>query len=208
MKKFFFLITAFLLTIASGRAQGRLPASGDYSIGFDAAPLLQYAGNLFSSSGSNEVNMEWQRENTLIGSYFKTENLAYRGGLGLNMASSKPSDTTRPSTSNTNISLMAGLMKLRRGERIMGYYGAEAGIGIGSSKSQTGTGPETKSSSTSFGARGFVGAQYFIWPKISIGAEYGLGLNLGVAKSGDDKTNVTSLGNDNSGGQIVLSVYF
>ncbi|MFM7033049.1 MAG: hypothetical protein ACKOX4_11120, partial [Bacteroidota bacterium] len=68
--------------------------------------------------------------------------------------------------------------------------------------------PETKSSNTSIMARGFVGAQYFILPKISIGAEYGLGLMLMSEKTGDLKDGLTSLGNDNSGGQITLSVYF
>jgi hypothetical protein len=59
-------------------------------------------------------------------------------------------------------------------------------------------------------ARGFVGAQYFIWPKISIGAEYGLGLMLGGSKEGDPevKSSSTFIGNDNANGQIVLSVYF
>jgi len=209
MKKFLSLIIASLLFSTAGWAQNRLPAAGDYSIGFNAAPLLKYAGNLFSSGGSNEVNMEWQSENTLMGSYFKSDDLAYRGGLGLNMSSSKPGDTSAAQESSSNISLMLGLMKLRRGDRIMGYYGAEAGIGIGSEKSKTGN-TEVKSSSTAMMARGFVGAQYFIWPKISVGAEYGLGLMLGSSKSGDPavKDSNTMIGNDNAGGQITLSVYF
>jgi len=208
MKKFFSLIIACLMFTATGWAQDRLPAAGDYSIGFNAAPLLKYAGNLFSSSGTNQINMAWQEENVLMGTYFKSENLAYRGGLGLNMSSFSAGDSTDPSTSSTNIHLMGGLMKLRRADRIMGYYGAEAGLGLGSSKSQIGSGPETKTSNTSIMARGFVGAQYFILPKISIGAEYGLGLMLRSAKTGDLKDSHTSLGNDNSGGQITLSVYF
>ncbi len=190
-----------------GWAQDRLPAAGDYSIGINAAPLLNYVGNLFSSSGTNEINMDWQNENVLMGTYFKSETLAYRGGLGLNMYSFSPGDSTVPSESGTNISLMGGLMKLRRADRIMGYYGAEGGLGIGSSK-ETGSGTETKSSSTAIMARGFVGAQYFILPKISIGAEYGLGLMLASEKDGDVKNSLTMLGNDNSGGKITLSVYF
>ncbi len=194
MKKFFSLIIACLMFTATGWAQDRLPAAGDYSIGFNAAPFLNY-------------DADWQKENVLMGTYYKSENLAYRCGLGLNRSSSAR-DATGPSTSSTNIHLMGGLMELRRADRIIRYYGAEVGLGIGSSKSQIGSGPETKTSSTSIMARGFVGAQYFILPEISIGAEYGLGLMLSSQKTGDSKDNYTALGNDNSGGQITLSVYF
>lgn len=207
MKKIFSLIITTLLISASSWAQDRLPSSGDFSIGFDAAPILKYAGSLLTSN--NDVNMEWQQENTLVGSYFKSDDLAYRGRLGLNMSSASSDDTSAPSISSSNITLMAGLMKVRRGDRIMGYYGAEAGIGMGSEKIKTGN-TEVKASSSSIMARGFVGAQYFIWPKISVGAEYGLGLMLNSSKVGDPavKESSTTIGNDNAGGQITLSVYF
>ncbi|MBM3918456.1 MAG: hypothetical protein FJ344_02980 [Sphingomonadales bacterium] len=203
MKKIFSLIIASLLFTATAWAQDRLPAAGDYSIGFNAAPALNYIGNLFSDG--NSVEMDWQRENTLVGTYMKSDDLAYRAGIGIGMASSKPNDTSTISASN--ISLMAGMMKLRRGNRIMGYYGAEAGLGISSDKTEVGS-TKTEESGTEIMARGFVGAQYFIWPKVSIGAEYGLGLMLGSTKMGDAKSSHTIIGNDNAGGQIVLSVYF
>lgn len=41
---------------------------------------------------------------------------------------------------------------------------------------------EDKNSSFGFGLRGFIGAEYFIFPKISIGVEYGWGLALGSSK--------------------------
>ena len=208
MKKLFSLIIVSLLFSATSWAQDRLPAAGDYSIGFDAAPMLKFAGSLLTAG--NEVNMNWQQDQTLVGSYFKSDDLAYRGRLGLNMSSSSSDDTTEPEISSSSITLMAGLMKIRRGDRIMGYYGAEAGISMGGDKSKTGSAPEVKTSSSAIMARGFVGAQYFIWPKISIGAEYGLGLNLGSSSAGEPKvkSSSTTIGNDNAGGQIVLSVYF
>lgn len=203
MKKILSLIIASLLFTTTGWAQDRLPAAGDYSIGFNAAPALNYIGNLFS--GGNSIEMDWQRENTIVGTYMKSDDLAYRVGIGIGHASLKPNDSS--SISESNINLMAGIMKLRRGNRIMGYYGAEAGLGISSDKSKNGS-TETKGSGMDIMARGFVGAQYFIWPKISVGAEYGLGLMLGSTKMGDVKSSHTHIGNDNAGGQIVLSVYF
>lgn len=52
---------------------------------------------------------------------------------------------------------------------------------------------ETKSGMTfGLGVRGFIGAEYFIFPKISIGAEYGWG--IGFQTTGKGKTTVESIG--------------
>jgi hypothetical protein len=108
MKKLFSLIIASLLLTSTGWAQDRLPSAGDYSIGFDAAPILKYAGSLLTPD--NGVGMEWQQGNTLVGSYFKSDDLAYRGRLGLNMSSTSSDDTSEAEISSSNIMLMAGLM--------------------------------------------------------------------------------------------------
>lgn len=42
---------------------------------------------------------------------------------------------------------------------------------------------EAKTSSIGFGLRGFIGAEYFIMPKISVGVEYGWGLGLSSDKA-------------------------
>ncbi len=42
------------------------------------------------------------------------------------------------------------------------------------------------------GVRGFIGAEYFIFPKISMGAEYGWG--IGYQMTGKGKTTVESIG--------------
>lgn len=53
---------------------------------------------------------------------------------------------------------------------------------------------ENKSGATiGFGLRGFIGAEYFILPKFSLGGEFGLGLF--VASSGSSFTSVESVGN-------------
>lgn len=196
------LIIVSLFFTAAGWAQDRLPAAGDYSIGFNAAPAINYIGNLFS--GGNSIEMDRQRENTLVGTYMKSNDLANRAGIGIGLASLKPNDSS--SISESNISLMAGMMKLRRGNRIMGFFGVEAGLGISSDKIKVGS-TENKGSGMDVMARGFVGAQYFIWPIISVVAEYGPGLMLSSTKMGDVKSSHTHIRNDNAGGQIVLSVY-
>ena len=118
-------------------------------------------------------------------------------------------------TSTHNV-LLGGGLEMRRGKtRLQGYYGGMIWISLGGSKSTytygndfsttntspTGTdfttmtsGPmvtrtaDSKAGSTfGFGLRGFLGAEYFILPKISVGAEYGWG--VGMMNTGDGEMN-------------------
>ena len=54
---------------------------------------------------------------------------------------------------------------------------------------------EVKNSTLGIGIRGFIGAEYFIFPKISVGAEYGWGLGFMSSKFSQ-----TSEGNDGTNG--------
>jgi len=103
---------------------------------------------------------------------------------------------------------ISGGLEFRRGHnRLQGYYGGEILIGVGSQKISNKYEIEynrtavdsgfiavgsnrllSSSSGTSFtfGLRGFAGVEYFILPKISIGAEFGWG--LGLVTSGRGKT--------------------
>jgi len=58
---------------------------------------------------------------------------------------------------------------------------------------------ERKESSMMIGARGFIGVEYFIFPKISVGAEYGWGLGFGSTKVTD-----TSEGSETVDGSLVI----
>ena len=55
---------------------------------------------------------------------------------------------------------------------------------------------EMKTSSFGFGLRGFIGVEYFLFPKISIAAEYGWGLGMGSSKESTiyEGTDGTALG--------------
>lgn len=161
-------------------------------------------------------------------------------------------------TSSSNITLGGGLQYYRGKGRLRGYYGAEAELGISSGPSTSFTygnamsadNPSptfttdfvsgyTSSGSTrtteiksgmgfGIGARGFIGAEYFFAPKMSIGAEFGWGLGFGMIGEGEkteesfdsaagavktktSKTGGTSRFNmdvDNAGGSINLAIYF
>jgi hypothetical protein len=115
----------------------------------------------------------------------------------------------------TNIHFAIGLEKRKGVYRIQGFYGAEAMLGIrsgsdsyvyGNEITATNPIPTTYNFGSNilspgvrvlnakdgmgfmFGARLFVGAEYFIFPKLSLGGEFGWG--LGIMSRGDSKRTV------------------
>ncbi|MEM7106730.1 MAG: hypothetical protein AAF519_00795 [Bacteroidota bacterium] len=66
--------------LLSKRGYPILPQAGDFGIGFDAVPFLEYAGNLFSGSTSrNSVSADFQNSTQqLVGKYFLDESTAIR----------------------------------------------------------------------------------------------------------------------------------
>lgn len=125
--------------------------------------------------------------------------------------------TNSEKTGNFNIVLGGGLEKRRGNTRIQGYYGAELLISFSSTSESFDYGrdysdnfnsdevmptngsilgtavgqrvTERKAGSTfAFALRGFVGVEWFIAPKVSLGAEYGWG--LGMASTGEGEETV------------------
>lgn len=107
---------------------------------------------------------------------------------------------------NSNYFLSGGIEMRRGHNRLQGYYGGELILGFGGSRTSNdfeiaydedaeeagymGFGSsrtlEQKSgTSITFGLRGFIGIEYFIAPKISIGAEYGWGFGLTTTPRGE-----------------------
>lgn len=133
----------------SKRGTPILPESGDWSLGFDAAPLLNYFGNLFDQTGNNSATARYQENMTLVGKMMKDENTALRVKVRLGISSAKTenlvdqdgSTSNPPATvvdtrkiSGNNITLGAGLQKYRGKGRLKGFYGAEAAIMLGGGK--------------------------------------------------------------------------
>jgi hypothetical protein len=253
---------AFAQDLTSKKGEPYLPEAGDWSIGIDATPFLNYAGQMLSNAGASSPSFNFLTANqSIVGKMFKDEKTAYRGGLRIGFGGTKtinkvdtryadpaaaPSSYSFPSeapmventrkVSNRNIALSGGI-EMRRGKtRLQGYYGGELGIGIsGTSKkyeygnslvAPTSTTPgitvdsddsfgdgnvvavgtpvsqgqigdaritQQKGGGTfSIGLRGFIGAEYFILPKMSIAGEFGWGLALN--KTGAMKTTYETTG--------------
>ncbi len=140
------LYTAANAQIKNKKGEEILPVAGEYSIGINAVPLLDYFGNLLSGWTGKNTDFKWNymgnRGAQIFGKYMISETEAYRVGvrIGFNSFSAKnfvtANDTTvgtkpvedKVSQNELEIMLTAG-KEYRRGKgRLQGIYGAEAQI--------------------------------------------------------------------------------
>jgi hypothetical protein len=216
-----------------------LPEAGDWSIGIGANSTLEYFGNLMNGSNS-APSFDWPgSQNVIHGKMMKDENTAYRIGLRIGFNSGKTTEAdpqegelSETKTSAMDINLMGGIQKYRGKGRLRGFYGGEVGFGIGSGKTTmtyegdapAGSTLEDKQGGTfEFGIRGFIGAEYFFAPKMSVAGEFGWGIGLGSQGEGEQtiadgtggsdsaktgKSSSFSIDTDNAGGSIILNFYF
>lgn len=141
--------------LTSKKGEAYLPEAGDYALGFDANPFLNYAGNLFNGAAGNNIGAgaTWFAPNWAIyGKMFKDEKTAYRAMVRIGFGSSTvgtvvnlyetPSAaangddkefTNEVKNSSNNIVLGAGIEKRRGNTRIQGIYGGQLMIGFGGS---------------------------------------------------------------------------
>lgn len=101
-----------------------------------------------------------------------------------------------------HIQIGGGIEKRRGHNRLQGFYGGEALLSLGSTTvlngveisedlnvafndygAAYGTSSQDKGSAIGFVLRGFVGAEYFVLPKISLGGELGWGLSYSRGKT-------------------------
>ncbi len=238
-----------------------LPEAGDYAIGIDATPFLNYFGGFLSNGGA--VAPTWNftdATQTIKGKYYVDAETAYRAeirlGFGSNTVKNMVTDRTVTTPSvypaldpqkenkwkqgNTNIGLGVGLEKHRGKGRLSGYYGAGVGIYFnsttdkftyGNALSPTGTVVTVNAADAFTGAGNvgatvndtygnsariterkngsvielnlgaFVGAEYFFLPKISVGGEFGWGLDF--VKNGKTSTTKESIGGTTVGTQTI-----
>lgn len=182
-----------------------LPEAGDYAIGFDAANVVNYAGNLFNGDAGNSAgNLDLMNTNTIYGKYFVDANKAYRGMLRLGFGSATTNaGGVETQTNNFDITLGGGI-EMRQGKgRLQGVYGPMATISLGSGSTENsydGNAPamavteQKDGSSFGIGVGVFGGVEYFFAPKISLGAEIAWGINF--SSTGESETTIA----DGAGG--------
>lgn len=140
--------------LKSKKGEHYLPEEGDYAIGMDAVPFLNYIGNFFGKTGPNDASNIWLPNNTnlaLSAKYFYKEDMAFRVGLRLGFGSTtttnRVADLYDNSTTNpwpalpsevenkmksgyTAVGLNLGVEYRRGSTRLQGFYGAEIGFMI------------------------------------------------------------------------------
>jgi hypothetical protein len=129
-----------------------LPKAGDFALGIEANPFLEYLGNLYTGAGAPTFSGVNQ---TIYGKYFLEDNVALRAKLRLNFSETKYKETIADDyaivADPTNVDATAvdvqseitrfiGLnlgIEFRRGKgRIQGFYGAEVNLGYGQDKTK------------------------------------------------------------------------
>lgn len=132
---------------------------------FPTAPSMVEDG--LKMGGNNIVltgGLEMRRGNTRLQGYYGGELMIGFGGTKNAYTYGNAFSTTNTTPSTTDWSALTG--ETNMGAIYPGYGAVNARL------------TESKTSSMMVGLRGFIGAEYFIMPKISIGAEYGWGLGL------------------------------
>src|SRR5690554_4394870 len=166
------------------------PKAGDFGIGFDASPFLNYLGNAFNGSSNNQLNLG---DNTLYFRYFLSDDAA----LMENPLSQNQVEDRRIELSN-NYDLKLGYQMFRGKNRLRGFFGGDLFFGYakyseefeyGNQMTVLNPAPSTAAYSgsadqrpltinygakVSLGLGAFTGAEYYLMPGVCLGAEMGL----------------------------------
>jgi len=294
MKRILSFILAAGVAVASLSAQETekkqyLPEEGDWSIGFDAKPVLNFVGNIFNGNTDNKIDpmggqptlegndkmdnlFEHVPTISIMGKYMLTDELAVKANIGVLVENNKSAQYVQDdaatildplsqakvadyrNTRNTGLSIMAGVEYRVGKKRIQGVFGGGLLFGVSKSLVTYSYGNEMTSinqmptsgvSTLTGGYRplkefgenpnffaglvGTAGVEFFVAPKIALGAEVCLmagyqlssqrytiseGYNTStevIEKKTDLVTPMTGsfrLATDSLGGSLYLSFYF
>jgi hypothetical protein len=196
--------------LLSKRGLKILPEKGDIAIGIDAVPFLNMFNEKGTSPGFNFVN------NFPVFSlkFFNTDNSAIRMKFLIGYSSGKDGDTDfkqYDKTTTTSIGINMGFEKRFGKSRVQGFYGIQGGVGYGKSKEVNDRDiVSLETSNFSIGASIFLGAEFFVAPKLSIGGEFTWGPQYVIEKDiqGKTATSAFAIGADNAYGALILAFHF
>ena len=198
-------------SLQSEKGENYLPEQGDWAIGFNANSIFKNLARSFNGNEGSvtpeEINM---KEGAFVGKLFIEDRQAYRVVLNLGFGSdakTTPLTNAEQKVTSSAFEVQIGLGKeWRRGKtRLQGFYGVDALVGFDSGLKTKNTittisGPVANSetitktgSQINFGVNGFVGAEYFLLPKMSLGAQYNWGLGIGIIGKSETTTSGTGI---------------
>ncbi len=118
-----------------------LPQQGDYAIGLSVNSIFNYLGNMFSSSGNNQFNINLLNGNQIFGKYFLSSQSAIRVKFSINKNSQNYENnvvddynnnnmvTDKLNYTNTSLDMTVGFEKRKGSGRLQVSYGAEFTFG-------------------------------------------------------------------------------
>ena len=162
---FLFSSISFSQSVLNKHGQNLLPVKGDISIGTDASSIINFIGNIFSSN-SNSIDVSFDDGTYIYVKKMLTDNSAARYQLGANF---------NADTEDFSFGIGYG-MEYRKGTtRLQGFYGYQGFVGMIYEDEFT----------TLMRPGVFIGCEYFILPKIALGAEYSYGPTLSISEQID-----------------------
>jgi len=204
----------FAQNLTSNKGEAYLPETGDKALGFDAVPvlnILKFNNNSTVSAnyvdGMSIFGKQFHDANSAsrygVAFSFGTSNSLVEVADLSSSAAPDQMVTDEMKNNNFNVMLSLGHEHRRGTGRVQGYAGLEGILSLGTSSSKNEYGnslldandadptvtsrilEQNGSFSFGIGGRAFMGVEFFFAPKLSIGAEYGLGLMYNSVAAGD-----------------------
>lgn len=276
-------VTALSISAQETEQKQYLPEAGDWSIGFDAKPILGFVGNLFNGTMDNgvgslsgEATLRNNVSTSIMGKYMLTDNVAIRANVGFKLYNDKNAAYVSDdeavffdplseqkvadykNSRTIRASILAGVEYRVGKKKVQGVFSGGAVFGVyntthtysyGNAMTDINTCPTTNNfyndrienpsnrvikeytsrPEYQFGLVGTAGVEWFIAPKISLGAEvsliaaytynqqsYTISEQYNAAKAAiEQRTDLSepgygafSLGTGNLGGSLNISFYF
>ena len=137
--------------------------------------------------------------------YFLQDQLALRGGLGLGVTSE---EVNSQKVSSTLFDLGLGIEKHFSGtRRLSPYVGADLKLSLLKADTNGGGLHTGQRDGHAVGLNLLLGADYYVLPKIYVGAEAGLGLHVGSIEARGQKTSFTNVATGMLGGLRIGFVF-
>lgn len=203
--------------IQSKKGENYLPETGDWAIGFGTDGVFKYLGNAFNGNVNNNApSLSNVQEGSFVGKKFITDKKAIRIIANFEFSQTK-FDASAEDNNNVinqssiklnrfNLELGVG-KEWRKGEtRLQGFYGSDVFLTMNSGSQVITEGEEQSyeklGMSYGIGINGFIGAEYFIFPKMALGAKYSYGARF-VSQGKYENKDANEVQGDSFSGSVV-----
>jgi hypothetical protein len=156
-------------------------------------------------NNSQDMNFTNNYVGKFVGKKFLTDKQACRYIANLEVSTAKYNTGKDSNRTASAFKMEVGLGKeWRRGKtRLQGFYGIDGLVGIHTNNTKVVNGSNVTKFKNPIGldvsALGFIGAEFFVFPKVSLGAQYQYGLNLSITPKDKTSFNGNSVTNERAG---------